>query len=231
MAWWRRRRSRTNARTVAVPAANFAVVRDTDGDVTGFWFADPRHARNRDLVDAVLARHDLWHLVGASYRVVSNTVDDRGGLFVLFTPPGSGATTPSAVAQDPEGDVTAPRTLEVNDRTYPLHEDFEAFSRDAAEGRIALLKTTIAGLSMDDQSRLFAVLAARFGPDAPETRAIVHSGFHCLTCFRRYSMTRLLVRDHLNRGGWANVRDITACVACGGQEAVWIYDPSLRGPS
>jgi ATP-dependent protease ClpP protease subunit len=118
--------------------------------------------------------------------------------------------------------------LEVNGRTYPLHEDFDSFGYDAADRKVALLKTTIAGLSMDDESRLFGILSDTFGDNAPETRAILHAGFHCLTCLRRYSSARLAVRDSLRRGTLSNVKDLTECLDCGGQDAVWVYDPALR---
>lgn len=63
---------------------NFAKVRTSDGDIVGLWFAATAHARDRGLVDAVLFREDLVHLLGAEYRVVSNTYDDQGGAFVMF---------------------------------------------------------------------------------------------------------------------------------------------------
>lgn len=201
------------------------MVRDTSDTVIGVWFANPSLAADSGLVEALLAKHDLFHLVGSGYRRVANTVDHQGGMFVMF----AGNRLPGEPARSSEPGTDTGRSLEVNGRLYPLHEDFEAFSADAAAGKIALLKTTISGLSMDDYSRLFGDLAARYGDDSPRTRAIVDSGFHCLTCFRRYSSAVLLVRDHLGRGGRSNARDITACVDCGGQDAVWIYDPTARG--
>ncbi|MGW6907426.1 hypothetical protein [Streptomyces sp. NPDC054940] len=36
------------------------------------------------MIEAVLFREDLVHLLGAEYRVVPNTYDDQGGAFVMF---------------------------------------------------------------------------------------------------------------------------------------------------
>ncbi|MEC3975235.1 ClpP family protease [Amycolatopsis sp. H20-H5] len=119
-------------------------------------------------------------------------------------------------------------SVQVDGRSYPLHEDFDSFGADAADGKIALLRTTIAGLSMDDESRLFAVLSETFGENSPETHALLYAGFHCLYCFRRYSSARLVVRDAVRRGSVQDVEDLTECVDCGGEDAVWVYDPALR---
>jgi hypothetical protein len=67
------------------PGGRFALVRERlSGAVQGFWFADPEHATNRDLIDALLHREGLHRLVGTRYRTEPNTLDDRGGAFVLF---------------------------------------------------------------------------------------------------------------------------------------------------
>ncbi|WP_326798987.1 hypothetical protein OG946_29450 [Streptomyces sp. NBC_01808] len=98
-------------------------------------------------------------------------------------------------------------------------------------GKTALLKTTIAGLSIDDMSRLFGAMSAAFGEDSPETRAVSAADFYCLTCFEGYSSAVVFLRDRLHRGGRANAQDITECRGCGGQDAVWIYRPPPKDPS
>lgn len=196
-----------------------------DGEVIGFWFESAHHANDSALIGALQLKHDLSHLVGTGHRVVSNTVDDAGGLFVMF----GGARAPgepAAVQLPPEQAPAAQgatESLTVNGRSYPLHSDFDAFSRDAAAGKTALLRTTIAGLSRDDQRRLFRVISAAYGDDAPETRAVSSADFSCLACFHGYSPAVLLLRDHLKSGGRSNVQDMTECRICGDQDAVWIY--------
>jgi hypothetical protein len=132
-----------------------------------------------------------------------------------------------------------PRELVVDGSHYPVHEDFEAFSRDAAAGRIALWKTTIAGLSFDDVSRLYGVLQEAFGPDAPEAMAVLQAPFQCLSCMHTYPSEVLSMRDDLRRGSWIaftnsdpavaernrQVLEMTACIFCGGEDAVWVFDP------
>ncbi|MFI7644173.1 WD40 repeat domain-containing protein [Nonomuraea sp. NPDC049400] len=63
---------------------NFARVRTSDGEIVGLWFARTGDARDRGLIEAVLFREDLGHLLGAEHRVVPNTYDDSGGAFVMF---------------------------------------------------------------------------------------------------------------------------------------------------
>lgn len=144
-------------------------------------------------------------------------------------PPAQGASADDEGAG--ETGQRATRSLRVNGRPYPLHEDFDAFGQDAVAGKTALLKTTIAGLSIDDLSRLFRVMSAAFGDDSLETRAVSDSDFYCLTCFQGYSSAVVVLRDRLNRGGRSNAQDITECRSCGGQDAVWIYQPPPKGPS
>lgn len=74
------------AEPVPGPAAggNFALVRDRSGDVVGIWLASMEHVRNDMLIEALLYKEDLTHLMGRQRRVMPNTVDDRGGAFVLF---------------------------------------------------------------------------------------------------------------------------------------------------
>lgn len=235
MALFRKRRRRDPEQQEPAPAPraesgpNYAMVRSSQTHaVNGLWFQDPRQAQSSGLVEAVLAENELWDLVSANRRLVANTFDRNGGVFVMFGGALAPGEQPGPEQRQPPPAPTG-EVLEVNGARYPVHSDFDAFARDAAAGRISLLRTTIAGLSMDDQSRLFDVLARTFGPDAPETRAIVYTGFYCMSCFHRYSTARLMNRDHLRSGGASNVADITACTECGGQDAVWLYDPSLRG--
>lgn len=63
---------------------NYARVRTRDGEIVGLWFADTARARDRGLIEALLFREDLGHLLGTEHRVVPNTVDDKGGAFVMF---------------------------------------------------------------------------------------------------------------------------------------------------
>lgn len=59
-------------------------MRASDGEIVGLWCASGAHAGDRGLIEAVLFREDLVHLLGAEYRVVPNTYDDQGGAFVMF---------------------------------------------------------------------------------------------------------------------------------------------------
>ncbi|WP_443242769.1 WD40 repeat domain-containing protein [Streptomyces sp. 4N124] len=63
---------------------DYAKVRTSDGEIVGLWFADTERARDQGLIEAFLFAEDLAHLLGAEYRVVPNTYDDRGGAFVMF---------------------------------------------------------------------------------------------------------------------------------------------------
>ncbi|MER7663990.1 hypothetical protein [Streptomyces sp. NPDC096193] len=209
---------------------DYARVLDESDAVAGLWLRNPHHARDPLLIDTLLHRFDQPHLMGADNRVVANTVDGKAGLFVMFggrRAPGEPAPVPFGHDEGLAGGEGAPadRSLLLNGRRHPLHEDFDALGRDVAAGRIALLRTTISGLTVDDQVRLFDVVAAAFGEDSPETRAVVGAGFHCLTCFEGYSAMVIQLRDHLRNGGRSNLRDITECRACGGQDAVWVYRP------
>ncbi|MFD3440252.1 hypothetical protein ACFWU3_22370 [Streptomyces sp. NPDC058685] len=209
---------------------DYARVLDESGAVAGLWLRNPHHARDTLMIDALLHKLDQPGLMGTAHRVVANTVDGKGGLFVMFggrRAPGEPEPAPFAHGEDSAGgeEAAAGGSLMINGNRYPLHEDFDPFGRDAAAGRIALLRTTMSGLTVDDQMRLFDVVAAVFGEDCPETRAVVGAGFHCLTCFEGYSAMVIQLRGHLRNGGRSNLRDITECRRCGGRDAVWVYRP------
>ncbi|MEU2235802.1 hypothetical protein [Streptomyces vietnamensis] len=63
---------------------SYALVKTPAGALTGFWFQEPSDARNVDLIAALLAKHGQIHLLSASSHVVANTIDDKGGAFVMF---------------------------------------------------------------------------------------------------------------------------------------------------
>lgn len=63
---------------------SYAFVRNRSGAVTGLWLANAQQAKNPMFVDALLFHEGLSERVGMSYRTVPNTVDDAGGVFVLF---------------------------------------------------------------------------------------------------------------------------------------------------
>ncbi len=76
--------SEPTARSARRGGGNFAFVRDGSGNVIGFWFASMEHARDEILIETALYREDLTHLMGRPRRIVPNTVDGKGGAFVLF---------------------------------------------------------------------------------------------------------------------------------------------------
>lgn len=244
------RKGRTNQSGGMMDQPDYHLVRNRVGAVVGLWLANPQDARNRVLIAALLLKHDQHHLVSAGYRLAPNDVDDNGGLFVLFDDdrPQDERSPQLPVTSTQETaslGASAGRKLTINGRDYPLREDFEAFSRDALAGNIALLGTTIADASwIDHTRRLREVLAATFGDDAPETRAAVYTSLCCLTCLREYPYHALMLRDFVRGGGSVGglsrdpagaehtqqVLTMTACVYCGGQNAAWIYVPTRRAP-
>jgi hypothetical protein len=225
MSVFRRRR--------AVPAdGSYGLVRDPGGEVVGFWLSSAKDARDPALVDALLAREDLLHLLSRTRTRQANTVDDRGGIFLLF-----GEAAPGAEAA---GSRPADRELVVDGTTYPLHDDFAPFAADAAAGKVAVLRTTFDVPLRTHMQRLMPVLAEAYGLDAPQTRAITEGGFHCLECFADHSRAMLLggmvgsVDTVILTSGPGSAdrlrRQLTAtsCTSCGSRDAVWIYDPSRR---
>ncbi len=207
----------------------YALLRDGAGELEGLWISDVRQADDA-FIGAVLDRHGMRGDVTTSrYRVVRNTFNDRGGVFVRFV--GDETTA---------GDGGLPRrVLVVGDEQYLVHEEFDAFSRDAVAGRIALLKTTIDEASASDLYPLYEVLAKTFGDRAPQTRAAMRAPLQCVTCLRAYSANLIHVRDMKRAGtpmaGTVSSRDgarqvaqalaMTACLDCGGEIAIWVYDP------
>lgn len=65
------------------------------------------------------------------------------------------------------------------------------------DGTVALLKTTIDAASASDLYPLYEALAEVFGEQAPQARAAMRAPLQCAT----------------------------ACLDCGGEVAVWVYDP------
>lgn len=206
------------------------LMRDAAGELEALWIADVRRADDL-FIGEVLAQHGLRDDVTTSrYRVVRNTFNDRGGVFVRFV---GDETTGRG------GDGVPRRELVIGERHCVPHEDFDAFSRDAVAGNVTLLKTTIDAASASDLYPLYDALSKAFGEQAPQTRAVMRAPLQCVTCLRIYSPHLIHVRD-LKRSGTpmggtvssaegarqvARALAMTACLDCGGEVAVWVYDP------
>jgi hypothetical protein len=213
----------------ATGSGGYAFVRDPEGAVVGLWLPTATLARNTGLVDALLAKEDLWDLLDRRRTYEPNKADDRGGMFVMFgEPAGTGSGAGSS------------RELAVNGVMYPVHDDFDSFAEDAVAGRLSLLRTPIAEPLTERKQRLFGLLAGRYGESSRQARAVLATGFHCLSCFMDYPPTAIWLRDEASSGttvagitsrpgGAARLNAIltmTACVKCGAHDGVWIYDPS-----
>ncbi|MEU0189261.1 hypothetical protein ABZ250_05280 [Streptomyces afghaniensis] len=211
------------------------LLRDSAGELEGLWIGDVRQADDA-FIGAVLARHEREGDVTTSrYRVVHNTFNDRGGVFVRFV----GDETTAGAGALPR------RELVVGDRHCPVHEDFDAFSRDAAAGDVALLKTTIDAASASDLYPLYEALSEVFGDQAPQARAAMRAPLQCATCLRIYPASLIHLRDMKREGrpmaGTVSSEDgarqvnralgMTACLDCGGEVAVWVYDPHVLDQS
>jgi hypothetical protein len=209
----------------------YVLLRDDAGELEGLWIGDVRRADDV-FIGAVLARHGLGDDVTTSrYRVVHNTFNNRGGVFVRFV---GDETTAGA-------DALPRRELVVGDRHCPVHEDFDAFSRHAAAGNVALLKTTIDAASASDLYPLYEALSEAFGDQAPQARAAMRAPLQCATCLRIYPASLIHLRDMKREGrpmaGIVSSDDgarqvnralgMTVCLDCGGEVAVWVYDPHV----
>ena len=69
--------------------AEFAVVRGAGKTVSGLWLAHPSMVYKRDFLLAILKKVEASQevidlLMSGDYRMVSNTFDGRGGVFVMF---------------------------------------------------------------------------------------------------------------------------------------------------
>ena len=67
-----------------------AIVRDSSGEITGFWFATPEHAHDeyhlRMAAAAEKAVDSYASIALKDYRIVPNEHDDRGGCHVMIGP-------------------------------------------------------------------------------------------------------------------------------------------------
>ncbi|MGW0469639.1 hypothetical protein [Streptomyces coeruleorubidus] len=209
----------------------YVLLRDGAGELEGLWIGDVRRADDA-FIGAILDRHELRDDVTTSrYRVVHNTFNDRGGVFVRFV---GDETTAGA------GDLPR-RELVVGDRHCLVHEDFDTFSRDAAAGHVALLKTTIDAASASDLYPPYEALSEVFGDQAPQARAALRAPLQCATCLRTYPANLIHLRDMKRAGtpmaGTVSSADgarqvnrallMTACLDCGGEVAVWVYNPHV----
>jgi hypothetical protein len=207
----------------------YMLLRDGAGELEGLWVGDVARADDA-FIGAVLARHGLRDDVTTSrYRVVRNTFNDRGGVFVRFV----GDETTAGAGALPR------RELVVGEQHCLVHEEFDAFSHDAAAGNVALLKTTVDEASASDLFPLYQVLSEAFGDQAPRARAALRAPLQCVTCLRIYPAELIHLRDMKREGtpmaGTVSSADgarqvtralsMTACLDCGGEVAVWVYDP------
>jgi len=142
----------------------------------------------------------------------------------------------------------APRTsLTIKGESYPLRGDFEAFSRDAAAGKLALLRTTIDAPVKEIATRLSDALSDAFGRYAPQTRATTEMTLHCLHCSMGYPLKYVQLRDdfrdgtlsdYIEPGGTPDATKrfekilqmmrMSVCIECGGSNAALLYDPSRQ---
>ena len=86
--------------------ADYSLVEDESGDITGVWLRTPVLARDKNFLKALCIKENLSDGVYAavysgSYRVEPNTSDDRGGCFVIWgtTPPGEAPTFKAELAR------------------------------------------------------------------------------------------------------------------------------------
>jgi hypothetical protein len=221
MGIFRRHRDTTGGKT------KIGKVLNADNSLAGFWLPQADLAENKELIWVLAHREGRPDLVGAPTEVQANEADDRGGVFVLFTD------------RPQEPDRGESRTLLVNGVPHRLHEDIEAFAAEAAEGRSALLRITMDGPSREIESRLYQVLAARFGPSSPQAYAVVKAGYYCTSCMRGYTGTAGWIRREQAAGipiaGTASTREgkrrfeqfmaAKGCETCGGTEGAWLYVP------
>ena len=67
---------------------DYAFVRGPGEEVLGLWLADPSTARNKMVMQMYLMKHSqtepMSYLTSGDFRVVPNTVDNKGGVFVMF---------------------------------------------------------------------------------------------------------------------------------------------------
>jgi hypothetical protein len=69
--------------------ADYAMLKDNNGDVCGFWFHNPEIAQDPDMINLLLAKHDLpdellFVVSTGNYRIVPNRFDNSGGCFMMF---------------------------------------------------------------------------------------------------------------------------------------------------
>ena len=67
---------------------DYSLIKDNIGQICGIWVPHEDIAKNRDLICALLAKHQLHDALSAittrGYRIQDNKLDDRGGYFLLF---------------------------------------------------------------------------------------------------------------------------------------------------
>lgn len=71
------------------PVGDYSLVKDTSGQVHGFWLASKADAENVHLLLALAFREGLPEsttvaVSAGDYRVVPNTYDAAGGCFIMF---------------------------------------------------------------------------------------------------------------------------------------------------
>jgi hypothetical protein len=69
--------------------ADYRLVRDENNEVCGIWLRNPEQAQDRELFAMLLTKHNAPDNLGAAvlagdFRIVPNTHDAQGGLFVMF---------------------------------------------------------------------------------------------------------------------------------------------------
>lgn len=201
------------------------------GDVVGVWLENPDDTADPRRLGVLFLRNNWDYLISREFRRVLNTAGDRRGIYVMFF------GYPAPCEQDflprssrPPGPTGRVVMVTVDGQVHAVHEDFDQFANEAAAGRAALYRRRFDCLTADDVGRLLAVLAEAFGEGSPRFDAVADSRFYCLDCHRPYSMAWLFNRDMVTQGASSSIPDITHCLACGGQQAFWHYDPYQRRP-
>jgi hypothetical protein len=183
--------------------ADFSEVKDKDGKVCGLWISDPKDANDPVYLAVLMMRLGVpqdacARVMAGGGRVVANTVDNKGGCFVMFdsAPP----------ADSPNADCSNCRTKAFSTSEFEQECEKAGFVKDAASGSFKMKVGGLAGFG----NSVFSQLANQQESQQATFNKIENQrGYRCRSCRAVYCMKCLYASAPAHsRGG-------KACPKCG----------------
>lgn len=183
--------------------ADFSDVKDKDGKVCGLWINDPKDANDPVYLAVLMMRlgvsqETCARVMAGGGQVVANTVDNKGGCFVMFGP--------EPADDSPNADCSNCNRKAFSTSEFEQECEKVGFVKDAASGRFKMKVGGLTGLGESVFSKLASQEQSR---QASFDQIEDQRGYRCRSCRAVYCLKCLYaIAPAHSQGG-------KACPKCG----------------